>query len=172
VRLWEIGAAEALALGRESLLPFVPLMQGGRTELESGARALGGVADEARQRELALHFVVLGGLRYNREELFEVLGRITMIPLEQLKESSVYQFIVEEGLKQGREQGREQGRLEALAHLLRRLAAKRFPELELGPELERVRDLEGLEQLCVDLDQVPEAEALRRRLAELAAREA
>jgi hypothetical protein len=80
VRLWEVEAAQALAMKSESLLPFIPLMRGTRAELEQGARALGAVADEVRQRELALHFVVLGGLRYNRDEIFDLLGRITSRP--------------------------------------------------------------------------------------------
>jgi predicted transposase YdaD len=169
VRLWEVEAADALAVNSESLLPFVPLMRGSREELERGARALGAVADEARRRELALHFLVLGGLRYNRDEIFDLLGRITMVPLEQLRESSVYQFILEEGLEKGREEGREEGRTEATVSLLRRLAAKRFPGLELGPELDRVRDLDALEQLCVDLDRFADAEALQQRIAALSA---
>jgi hypothetical protein len=34
IKLWEIDAREALAWKRENLLPFVPLMKGGRDELE------------------------------------------------------------------------------------------------------------------------------------------
>ena len=49
VRLWELSAADALAQGRESLLPFIPLMQGGAEQLEQCAREVGRIADEARQ---------------------------------------------------------------------------------------------------------------------------
>ncbi|HWQ34788.1 MAG TPA: hypothetical protein VNQ79_18205 [Blastocatellia bacterium] len=179
VRLWELDAEAALNSGRENLLPFVPLMRGGLAELEKGAQALRQVESETRRRELALHFVMLGGLRYNREQIFDVLERMTMIPLEQLKESSVYQFFAEEerkkgiaqGLEQGLEEGLEQGRLEgmiaAAADLLRRLAARRFPGFEFGPELEQIRNPETLEQLCLELDELPDAEALRQRLTEL-----
>ncbi|MGH9835559.1 MAG: hypothetical protein ACRD9Y_21265, partial [Blastocatellia bacterium] len=109
VRLWELSADEALKLGRESLLPFVPLMKDGREELELSAERLEEVKDETRQRELALHFVVLSGLRYNRSEIFELIGRSKMIPYEALKESSIIQWAIEEGMEKGMEKGIEQG---------------------------------------------------------------
>jgi len=57
--------------------------------------------DADEQQELSLHFLLLGGLRYNREELLELLGRKSMIPIEQLRESSFYQYILEEGREEG-----------------------------------------------------------------------
>lgn len=60
IRLWRISARETLDLGRPALLPFVPLMNGGREELEMGAERLRTVPDEAQRREMSLHFVVLG----------------------------------------------------------------------------------------------------------------
>jgi predicted transposase YdaD len=114
VLVWQIDAQEMLSLNRESLLPFVPLMRGGQAEIEAGAARLGGIADERKQRELSLHFLVVGGLRYNREDLLDLIGRKGMIPLDQLKESSFYQFIVEEGLEEGRKKGLEEGREEGL----------------------------------------------------------
>jgi len=78
-----------------------------------------------------------------------------MIPLEQLKESSFYQFVVEEGsLKCARE-------------MLHMFAAKRFPELHLGEEVDRIHDLDALQQLCVDVFELPDAETLKRRIADL-----
>ena len=122
VRLWRLSAARALELQRASLLPFVPLMRGGAAELEAGARALGEVADEGQRRELSLHFLLLGGLRYNREDILELVGRESMIPIEQLRESSFYQYIIEEGLREGIEQGIQQGEVA----LLRRQLERRF----------------------------------------------
>ena len=130
VRLWRLSAASALKLQRASLLPFVPLMQGGAAELEAGARALGEVADEGQRRELSLHFLLLGGLRYNREDILELVGRESMIAIEQLKESSFYQYIVEEGLREGIEKGIQlgiqQGIQQGEVALLRRQLERRF----------------------------------------------
>ena len=53
--------------------------------------------------------------------------------------------------------------------LLRGLAAKRFPDVELGAEVDRIRDLSALERLCLELDQIPDPATLQARLATLAA---
>lgn len=45
VRLWEIEAQSLLALNRDQLLPFVPLMKGGLKELEMSARRVARLAD-------------------------------------------------------------------------------------------------------------------------------
>jgi predicted transposase YdaD len=86
-----------------------------------------------------------------------------MIPMHILKESSFYQMAVDEGREEGLEKG-----LSKLMDLFRQLAARRFPGVEFGPEVERVRDLDVLEQLCLDLDWIQDEQALRARLAELA----
>jgi predicted transposase YdaD len=160
IRLWQLSAQKALASQRVALLPFVPLMRGGWRELEAGVAALRTVPNEAERREAALHFVMLGTLRYNRLDLLELIGRIGMIPLEQLrKHSSFYQFILEEG--------REEGRREAINQIFRQLVANRFPDLQLGAEVEAVSDLKQLEQLVCELNEIPDPETLRLRLVAL-----
>lgn len=164
IYVWELSAAAALASGSQAILPFVPLMDGGRTELEASAHALRNVTNEPLQREMALHFVMLGALRYNPVELLELIGRATMIPLEQLKESSFYQLILQEGREEERREG-----LKALADAFRLLAATRFPGIQLGDEVEAIRDLGKLRGLCHELEQIPDEATLHRRIAELAA---
>jgi predicted transposase YdaD len=165
VRIWELPATEALKSGRASILPFVPLMKGGMEELEASAQALGQVADEPLRQRLSLHFVMLGSLRYNRVDLLDLLGRTTMVPLHILKETPFYQEIREEG----REEGFEKGERKKLIEMFRKLATKHFPAFEVGEELEQVRDLAALEQLCLDLDQIQDEATVRARLAELIA---
>jgi hypothetical protein len=104
---------------------------------------------------MGMHFLMLGGLRYNRVDLLELIGGKSMIPLEQLKESSWYQFVEEEGeLKNART-------------MLQMLAAKRFPGLKLGEELDRVHDLAALRRLGLEVSDLPDAETLKRRIDEL-----
>jgi len=155
IKLWEISARKVLAMNRVNLLPFVPLMRGGREELEISARQLAQVPDESRRSEMSMHFLMLGGLRYNHVDLLELIGRKSMIPLEQLKESSFYQFVAEEG------------RLEDAREMLRMLAAKRFPGLKLGEELDRIHDLAALRRLGLEVSDLPDAETLKRRIDEL-----
>ncbi len=165
IELWELSAKDALAMKHEGLLPFIPLMNGGRAEVEQSARALGQITDDARKRELALHFVMLASLRYNRTDIYDILGRLTMIPIHALRESSMYQFILDEG----RQEGRQEGKRSAVIEMLQRFAAKRFPELEIAEDVNRVEDIAALEQLCLEINELPDAEALRVRLLELAA---
>ena len=188
IRLWQIAAREVLAMQRESLLPFVPLMNGGRRELEESVELLRRVRDERDRREASLHFLMLGGLRYNRTDLLDLIGRKNMIPLEQLKESSFYQFILEEGLKEGREaglkeglkeglreglregreEGREEGELKGVRDILALLAGSRFPGADFAPELALIGDIEGLKKLTLELHSLPDADTLRERLRALA----
>lgn len=168
VKCWELSATDALAQGNPNLLPFIALMDGGQTELEQAARALGRMDDEARKLQLAAHFVVNGGLRYNREYIFDLLGRLTMIPIQALRESSVYQFILEEGREKGLEQGLEQGKRNTLKELLQRVAQNRFPGFAVGEDVERIHDLNALEDLCVNLYTLPDEAALQAQLQALA----
>jgi predicted transposase YdaD len=142
VCLWQVSAKTALDLKRESLLPFVPLMRGGRGELEAGARLLWEVAEEKHRQELTLHFLLLGGLRYNPVDLLDLIGSESMIPVEQLKESSFYKYILEEGLQKGR----EEGRLEGEAALLRRMLEQRFGTL---PEW-AARKIENADRMALE----------------------
>lgn len=162
VRLWELSAADALAQGRESLLPFIPLMQGGAEQLERCARDVGRIEDESQRRELALHFVSLGSLRYNRENLIDLLGRMTMVPDHVLRETPYIQSIIEETREEARAE-----ECDTLTELLLHAISKRFPALDVSAELKRVRNPELLKQLFFDLDQMPDEEALRQHVATL-----
>ncbi len=162
--LWLLSAQEALTAERPAVLPFVPLMEGEWPEFEAAAAKLLNIPEEWTRRETALHMAMLAGLRYNRVEVFELIERKSMIPLQQLRDSSVYQYIFTEG----REEGREEGRRNTALHFFRRLAAKRFPGLALGAELEAIRDPEALERLACELDELADENALRQRLAALA----
>lgn len=178
--LVEQDAARLRVMCCESLLPFVPLMNGGRRELEESAELLRHVSDERERREASLHFLMLGGLRYNRADLLDLIGRRNMIPLEQLKQSSFYQFILEEGLKEGREEGRkkgweegreegrEEGELKGVREILALLATSRFPGADFAAELDLIDDLEGLKKLSLELNSLPDPETLRERLRTLA----
>jgi predicted transposase YdaD len=117
-------------------------MRGGRGELEAGARLLREVAEEKHRQELTLHFLLLGGLRYNPVDLLDLIGSESMIPVEQLKESSFYKYILEEGLQKGR----EEGRLEGEAALLRRMLEQRFGTL---PEW-AARKIENADRMALE----------------------
>lgn len=77
-----------------------------------------------------------------------------------------YQSLVEQIIEAELYKQREED-LAAVIDLFRLLAAKRFPDIQLGKELDTVRDLEGLRKLAHELDRLPTPGALRVRLAEL-----
>lgn len=80
-----------------------------------------------------------------------------MIPIQALRESSVYQFILQEGKR------------EMLIDMLQRMAHNRFPGVEIKEEVERVNDLEALENLCVNLHTLPDEATLHAQIGKLAA---
>ena len=51
--------------------------------------------------------------------------------------------------------------------MVRRAAARFFPGCDPGPELERITDLEALEELCLTMHELPDAAALQARLVTL-----
>jgi predicted transposase YdaD len=165
IRLWEISAIEAMARRSETILPFVPLMQGGEEALLESAERLCDVQDETKRREMALHFLVLGGLRYNHVDLLELVGGTKMISLHDLRDSSIYQMILLEGQTKGLQQGTA-----AAEHALRRLAINRFPGIELATELSEIHDLEKMSSLVEEILQFDSAAALNSRIKEIAAR--
>jgi predicted transposase YdaD len=72
-----------------------------------------------------------------------------LIPLEQLRESSFYQYILEEGRKEGRQQVREEARCEGAKSVLRLLLEQRFGELpDWASEKIEAAGLETLEKWC------------------------
>src|SRR5205085_1643146 len=90
VRLWEMPAQEILALDRDQLLPFVPLMDGGPAELTLTVQRLSQINNQHQRDSLALNLLVLGSLRYNPQTMIEAMRRENMmygIPIEQLRET-------------------------------------------------------------------------------------
>ena len=106
-----------------------------------------------------------------------------MIPItyELAKQSSTFRAMVKEvkqeargegraeGRAQGRAEGQTEGRTEAFAELLKKLTAQRFPELTIGAELDRIRDADALEQLCLQVGTVKNSKLLLEHISELVA---
>jgi len=162
IRLWEIDAGTVLEWQRPSLWPWVSLMRTSPETLERTARQIASLGD----RKTAAEFVVLGGLRYDKNDLAEMLGRVsTMLTNEQLEESSYYQMILEKGMEKGIEKGiakgMQSGRLEEARRVLRRLLALRFPGLETLPELDAITSPERIESLLEAIVTAGGAEAAR-----------
>lgn len=178
VRLSQISAAGVLKLQRDYLLPFVPLMQGEEEELVTGARKLRRVKLVRLRCELGLHFLTLGAMRYNPEDLLDLIGREGMIPLEVLKQSPAYDFLINEGkdrwkeegieigIEVGRKKGLVEGEIKSAAQSLRLLIADRFPRMKVAQKIRGIRNVALLQQLILEAASAQDAAAFRKRLDE------
>jgi len=98
VRLWELEPADYLAAGETALLPLVPLMgaQPSAEALAQAVTAVAAVSETAERADLYTGLSVLSALRYSRELIRSLIRR------EAMKESPIYQEILEEGALQSR----------------------------------------------------------------------
>lgn len=164
VRLSEVNGQSILEARHPGLMPFTPLMEppAGISDLEwtthcaEVTRSLS--VDSAVRNNLIVELWVMSGLAHERQDL------LTLIPEDIMKESSVYQMIIERGIEQGVERGVERGKqLGAKAYAIERILAllnRRFNvniASTLTPSLEAIDDLQQLSQL---MDEATEVEHL------------
>ena len=164
IRLNEIDGQSILESEQPGLMPFTPLMRSpaGMTAVEwtthcaSVMQAL--PLDTATRNNLMVELWVMSGLAHERQDL------LTLIPEDIVKESSVYQMIIERGVERGVERGIQEGKqlgakefaIERILNLLnRRFNVSIAPALT--PSLEAIDDLQHLSQL---MDEAAEAEHL------------
>jgi predicted transposase YdaD len=164
IRLWTLSAKGALAFGNENLLTMLPLMDGGREELEQAARMLRNIPDQPRRRKLAADFLMLGSLRYRKPDLLNLLlgDNDMLITLDILRETPLFQEVMAEEREEGREEGRRIF-IDAIAQFIDR----RFPGSPPVEEIGMIRDLAALKTLLLELDQFSDLEMFRRRVLDL-----
>ncbi len=158
IRLNEINGEAILQAQQPGLMPFTPLMKHSvdmssiewTTHCVEVTKSLS--VDAAVRDNLLLELWVMSGLRHERQDL------LTLISEDIVKESSVYQMIIERGMEQGMEQGIEQGieqgkqlgAKESTIENILDLLDQRFQmstALVLKPSLKTIDDLQQLRQL-------------------------
>ncbi len=158
VKLWELDGEAVFAAGRQRLLPWVILMRSSSALLRRVARAI----VELRNIELAAQFRVLGGLRYHKDDIADLLGRAGfMLSEEIIKESSFYRDILAEGIAKGR----DEGRAEEARRSVEQVVAIRFPGLDISGRQLTGLSVEELETLFDRLLKAEDSDAARRELA-------
>lgn len=138
--------------GRPGLLPWALLMNLGREE----ARRLGAIVSRTDNEQWIWRFLTLGSLRYDKNELQQMLGGRRMGFVEALLEgSSLVQERVQEakgeGLAQGLVKGQTEGELNESRRVLRLALARKHPGLEAMPEVDQITATPQLEALLLDL---------------------
>lgn len=163
VRLWE-RPVEELLRGGIGLLPLAPLAAVSIEELPALLQTLNirftREADAGTAEDLRSVTSLLLGLRYDREQIRELVRRMSWI-----KESSVYQVALEEGLARGHSvglsegrsvgltEGRAEGRAVEARRLLLSLGMSRLgaPSDETRRTVDGISDIEELERLLAGL---------------------
>ncbi len=134
VRMWEQNPA--IFLNDRALLPLAPLAETNSPEtlLTQVATEVAKIEAIEQRRNVLAAVQIIAGLRYDKTLIQQLLREDIM------RESVIYQDILQQGVRQGVQQGREEGRGEGEASLIIRQLTRRFGEL--SPEvIQRIRSL-------------------------------
>ncbi len=146
VRLWEQDSAPFLA--NPGLLPLATLTQTDSPQalLAQVAEQVDRISDREQRQNIAGCAEILAGLRFEKDLIRQFFREDIM------RESVIYQDILQQGLQQGRQQGRQEGRQEEAIALITRQLTRRLGDLDLLL-IERIRGLStlALEELGVAL---------------------
>jgi predicted transposase/invertase (TIGR01784 family) len=166
VRLWEQDSAPFLA--NSGLLPLATLTRTDSPQalLAQVAEQVDRISEREQRQNIAGCAEILAGLRFEKDLIRQFFRE------EIMRESVIYQDILQQGLQQGRKEGRQEGEVA----LITRLLTRRLGEVD-SSLIEQIRGLsiEQLEELGVALldfskvaDLVAWFEQQKRREAELA----
>ena len=157
VNLWEVEAEIVFEQNLRTLLPFVPILKGGREEtvVREALRELR--ADEdLNELEPLLSFFASFVLE------LPVVQEIMRWDMAVLRESPWYQQILQEGLQQGEQIGERRGEQQGEAKLVLRQLNRRFGALNATLEQQirglSVEQLETLAEELLDFSTVEELE--------------
>lgn len=134
IRMWEQNPA--IFLNDRALLPLAPLAETNSPEtlLTQVAAEVAKIEAIEQRRNVLAAVQIIAGLRYDKTLIQQLLREDIM------RESVIYQDILQQGVRQGVQQGREEGRGEGEASLIIRQLTRRFGEL--SPEvIQRIRSL-------------------------------
>lgn len=146
VRVWQV-PVQALLAGGLGTLPLAPISAVAEADLPLVVRQI----DDRLQREaspeqagvLTTAALVLTGLRLPREQAIQLFRGVRFMSV--VKDSSVYEWFLEEGVSKGMSQGMIQGTRKVILHL----GQKRFgpPDAGIVAALDAITDLSRLERM-------------------------
>lgn len=134
IRLWEQDPTPFLS--DPALLPLAVLTRSSTPTqlLEQVAERVAMLEEPAQQKSLAATAEILAGLRFEKDLIRRLFRE------ELMRESVIYQDILEQGMQRGLQRGLEQGLQRGEAIALLRILTRRFGEI--APELEeKIRSL-------------------------------
>ncbi len=152
VKFWEIDAAPILENeSMRHLFALVPALQSDWADVQKVADA---VVESGNEEEFS-RLVMMLSLKYNKEQIDELIGRQKMGFREVLWEGSsllkdMREEAIRNGMSKGLEQGLKAGRFDEARRLLCAALARRFPGLEAMPEIAAIPSVAQLESLLID----------------------
>ncbi|MFB2898283.1 Rpn family recombination-promoting nuclease/putative transposase [Aerosakkonemataceae cyanobacterium BLCC-F50] len=155
INLWEVDAELVFQQPLPSLIPFVPILQGGGNESKvRQALQLLRTNEQLNDLESLLAFFATFVLET------PLVQQIMRWDMAVLRESPWYQEILQKGVEQGREQTLRQGQLLAIAL---GLELKFGTEgLQLMPEIEQIEDVATLEAIVQGIKTLNTLDELRQ----------
>ncbi len=138
VKLWEIPTEELRACGLSGILPLLPLTREGGSPhvVEEVIKELEVIQDLQMRKNLFTISMTLASLALDKDDDRAWLYRRFLMYQDILRDTEIYQLIMQEGREQGIKQGREQGikqvreqELQDLRQLLLSLISRRFISL-------------------------------------------
>jgi predicted transposase YdaD len=158
IRLWEIDPTPVLETDNPRLLPWALLMKSTDEQVRQIASVIAGQADD----EAVGRFLTLGGVRYNRSSLDEMLGGGKMGLVRAILEgSNIVQEERDEAAAAGEARGEARGQAVEARKFLRLLLRKHLPELESLAEIDAVSNIEALESIAVSVLDASGADSVR-----------
>jgi predicted transposase/invertase (TIGR01784 family) len=152
LKLWEQNPE--LFLGDPALLPLAPLTQGmdSETLLSQVAEKVSTIESEVQRREVSAYTQLMAGLRFDKKLIHRIFQEGMM------RESVIYQDILQQGEQKGRQEGRQEGEM----ILILRLIARRFGTIPPSTETQirslPLPQLEDLGEALFDFSEVSDLE--------------
>jgi len=165
IELAEIEPEDLQRVGAKALLPLMPLTRGGkRHEVVDAAIASLAPSGEVPDAELLVFTFEFASLVFNEESDRQWLKRRFSVFNDILRETWVFQEIMQEGEEKGLKKG-----LEELRRTLLDVVQARFPELSFlaRGQIAFVEDLEVLRSLIVKMSTAQSMEEAQQHLLEV-----
>jgi predicted transposase/invertase (TIGR01784 family) len=147
VKLWEQDLA--IFLNNPALLPLASLAATASSEelLERTAAEVSKIESESLRREISGYAQLMAGLRFDKKLIYQVFRE------DMMRESVIYQDILQQGEQKGRQEGRQEGELALILRQLTRRVGAVSPKAEAQIRTLSLAPLDALGEALLDFSQ-------------------
>jgi predicted transposase YdaD len=132
-----------------ALLPLASLAATDSSEdlLERTATEVSKIESESLRREISGYAQLMAGLRFDKKLIYQVFRE------DMMRESVIYQDILQQGEQKGRQEGRQEGELALILRQLTRRVGAVSPKAEAQIRTLSLAQLETLGEALLDFSQ-------------------